>query len=70
MNTKKIQQIFFSSLVVVSLLSSLYLNLHVERNQSSLSELAGPETENSMRLMADIDAFQHIIQNFVSINLF
>jgi len=66
MKSKKLQQVFFSSLVVVSILSSLYLNLHVEHNQTHVAELAGSETESSVRLMADIEAFQHIIQNVVN----
>ncbi len=65
MNSKKLQQIFFSSLVVLSILSSLYLNFQVEQKQSSLAELTEPDTETTIRLMADIDAFQRIIQNVV-----
>ncbi|MEM9545899.1 MAG: hypothetical protein AAGA77_07995 [Bacteroidota bacterium] len=66
MQSKKIQQVFFSSLVVLSILSSLYLNLHVEPNQSALMELTQSETESTVKLMADIDVFQRIIQNVVN----
>ncbi len=62
MDSKKLQQIFFSSLIVLSILSSLYLNFHVEPNQSTLAELTEPALETSDRLMADIDAFKHIFQ--------
>ena len=65
MNSKKLQQVFFSSLVLLSILSSLYLNFHVEPQQASLAELAEPGAEASVKLMADIEAFQHIIQNVV-----
>lgn len=62
MNSKKLQHVFFSSLVVLSILCSLYLNLHVEPNQSTLAELTEPALESSDRLMADIDVFKHIFQ--------
>jgi hypothetical protein len=68
MKTKKNQQIFFSSLAILSILSSLYLNLHIEPKHSLMTELT--DNESSLRLMADIDAFQHIIQNVVKEVLF
>jgi len=65
MNSKKLQKIFFSSLVVLSILSTLYLNLHVEPSQSTLAELTEPTIKTSDRLMADIDVFKHIFNNVV-----
>ena len=66
MNSKKFQHIFFISLFVISVSSSLYLNLHVKSNDddpSPLVELTGSPCESSGELMADIDAFKHLIQN-------
>ena len=65
MNSKKFQHIFFISLFVLSVSSSLYLNFQVEQNDnpSSLVELTETSSEPSEELMADIDAFKHLIQN-------
>jgi len=62
MNTKKIQHIFFASLVVLSILSSLYINLHIEQQDSTLTEISESANETSEKLMADIDVFKKIIQ--------
>lgn len=63
MNSKKRQHLFFTSLVVLSILSSLYLNLHIEQKNATLTELTEPTTETADRLMADIDVFKKIIRN-------
>jgi hypothetical protein len=65
MNSKKFQHIFFVSLFILSISSSLYLNFHVELvdNPSPLVELTESSNESSGKLMADIDAFKNLIRN-------
>lgn len=65
MNSKKFQHIFFISLFILSVSSSLYLNFQVKgnHNQLPMTELTESASESSEELMADIDAFKHILQN-------
>ena len=63
MNSKKLQQVFFSFLIVLSIFSSLYLNLHVEPKSHSIAEFKETAEEVPGELMADIDAFKNIIRN-------
>lgn len=65
MNSKKFQHIFFISLLVLSISSSLYLNFQVENTDrhASIADYTGTSEESSEELMADIDAFKHLIQN-------
>jgi len=63
MNTKRFQHLFFSTLLVLSVFSFIYLNLHVEPSNTSLVELAEQNQESAVQLMADIDAFKRILQN-------
>ena len=65
MNTKKLQHILFATLLILSISSSLYLNLKVEERQASLLEMNEPAAESSERLMADIDVFQKLIHKVV-----
>ena len=62
MNTKKIQHVFFASLVVLSILSSLYINLHIEQQDSALTEITESANDTTKKLMADIDVFKKLIQ--------
>ncbi|MDF1695062.1 MAG: hypothetical protein P1U56_04495 [Saprospiraceae bacterium] len=63
MKSNKIRVTFFSLLFILSISSSLYLNLHVGNDQDqSLVEVQDTPTEPSEELMADIDAFKTLIQ--------
>lgn len=65
MTSKKFQHIFFVSLLILSVSSSLYLNFQIEPidNPSTLVELSESSNDSSVKLMADIDAFKHLLQN-------
>jgi hypothetical protein len=61
MTSKKVQYLFFSSLFVISLLSSLYINGEAKELETQGYEVSYFSTEDAEKIFPDVRFVSHIV---------
>ena len=66
MNSKKVQQILFATLFIVSLSSSLYLNGQAKELNKQGFEISYFSPEDAESMMPDVRFVDHFIEKFLA----